>query len=130
MKKLDHYLIGPGGLFNEPHYSNFALIERDGSEWNFDNSETLLTDYRPSLGAYYERSGHFFAITIINYLEHPGSKVTVTAPNKNTIETIFDIIERHFEPPTTGTPVQRGWKLYCRNPVSERAKEEDHQPVA
>lgn len=115
IRELDQYLIGSGGIFAQPHSSVFALIEPNGAEWTFDDSEAFLADYHPLLGSCYERSRDNIQVTVIHYMNEPDLKVEVTGPDKKTIQNVFAIVEKHAEITSAPISAPQGWQTPAAN---------------
>src|SRR5215471_3981352 len=97
--ELDEYLTRPGGPFHADHLAGFQLTSHDGGQWQFTSFEDFIVEYEPMLFASYDRGGPDFRVIILN-VDGPRrfySKVTVFAPDSQTIDDIFNIIEKYRE---------------------------------
>src|SRR5215510_4821881 len=97
IKELDDYLTGPEGPFSIPHASIFAATLPGGAGWHYDTFGQFLENYKQADYAAYERFGNDYEVEIINYGVPSGfyCNVRVRAPEKETIEKIFRIIEKY-----------------------------------
>ena len=99
MKEMDYYLTHTSGMFSSAHSTIFAVMLPDEITWHLDTCTQFFALYDQSIAADYHRASGPYEISIINFLNanQPFSMITVRAPQKSTIEKIFDIIERYRE---------------------------------
>ena len=98
MRELDEYLTKTSGMFSGPHATSFETTRR-GLLWRFDTFNQFITEYPQSFEAIYSRSGGAYEVEIVNLIDPPevGSVITVRAPQREAIEKIFQMIEKHRE---------------------------------
>lgn len=95
--ELNEYLTRPGGIFDEPHLTEFELIAPGHAHWRFSAFNDFLAEYEPLIFALYERRRPGFRVSIVNFddLNNVRSRVTVMAQDSQAIDDIFKIIEKY-----------------------------------
>lgn len=107
MRELDAFLTSEE-ICDVPARGHFSLDSEDGGKWQFATVQEFLLEYEPFLPTVYERYGPHVRVTIVNSVNDGFlvTTVTVAAPDKVTIQKIFDIVEKYRAASTFG-PVER-----------------------
>lgn len=114
MAKLDKHLTGPGGIFSRP-CSRFLKVTFPGNiTWRFDEFDHFFAEYPHALIATYRRVNGDHDIFVENSSgdNGPETYVTVSAPDRATIDSIFAIIQEYRAQSTNLDMPSKG----CRKP--------------
>jgi hypothetical protein len=81
----------------KPAYFVSMSVEVGDSNWHHDSSEEFFADYRKALGgaSYRENSGGADTFELHVLAFNDAAVVAVAAPDRGSIEAVFDIFERH-----------------------------------
>ena len=93
---FDQVVKGSG---NEIDINNFTMnVNLPGESWSYDNLEEFFSEYRKAIGVQFERFSktNKFKLNLRLYHMETGSTVSVRAPIREQIETIFEVFEKHF----------------------------------
>lgn len=106
LKYLDEYLTRTTGIFAGPHSTIFEANLFDESHWLFDTFDQFMDHYPTSVEATYLRSSQDHEVEVTNIVDphHRGTMIVVRAPNRETIQKIFGIIQGCLYTPVVQRP--------------------------
>lgn len=80
----------------KPAWSVKMSVDAGDSEWEHDSSEEFFADYRKAHGkAFYRENNNDATVELIIYASKDAASVDVAAPDRGSIEAVFEIFERH-----------------------------------
>ncbi|MGI8427150.1 MAG: TIR domain-containing protein [Actinomycetota bacterium] len=80
----------------EPAWSVKMSVDVGDSEWEHDSSEEFFADYRKAHGkAFYRENNGDATVELFIYASKDAASVAVAAPDRASIEAVFEILERH-----------------------------------
>lgn len=114
IKELDNYLTSTIFL-NNPHSTNFEITKPGSVHWCLDTFDQFIAEYAESVEALYQRAAGAYEVHIFNSFNRREffSEITVRAPFRQTIDTVFDFIAAYrkastklLESPPTAKPTK------------------------
>ncbi len=98
LRELDEYVIGKG-LLKEKDVKLFEVELRDEVTWNLDTFDEFLAEYPQAISARYCRYGDGLKVDIESFRAY--SRISVSSPNRELIQKIFNVVEKYRERSTT-----------------------------
>jgi len=80
----------------KPAWSVIMSVDVGDSTWHYDSSEEFFADYRKALGgAYYRENNGDATVELYVHASKDAALVEVAAPDRGSVEAVFEIFERH-----------------------------------